>query len=200
MSAVSEVIRGLTGRPLGVTDVLGSGNGDLPGVSGFYAWWMDTGSIPQLQGPRNAKASKLELLYVGIAPVRPTSTQSIRTRVIGNHLRGNTGSSTFRFSLAALLAVELDLHPIKRHSKVVLPLEENRALSEWQRRHLSLTFAPYPEPWTIEHAVIVQLKPPLNLAGNHGHPNHGGLTRARARFREIAVPAATCVSAPGAGA
>jgi hypothetical protein len=54
----------------------------------------------------------------------------MRTRVLGNHLSGNIGSSTFRLSLAALLVDELDLHPYAQKAKCVLPFEENRRLSD----------------------------------------------------------------------
>jgi hypothetical protein len=36
----------------------------------------------------------LALLYVGISPVRETPRQTIRSRVLGNQLNGNLGSST----------------------------------------------------------------------------------------------------------
>jgi len=55
---------------------------------------------------------ELSLLYVGISPVREASRRTIRSRVIGNHLNGNVGSSTFRFILAALLIDALELRPL----------------------------------------------------------------------------------------
>jgi hypothetical protein len=42
-------------------------------------------------------------LYVGVAPKRPSSRATLRSRIRGQYLAGNIGSSTFRQSLAALL-------------------------------------------------------------------------------------------------
>jgi hypothetical protein len=66
----------------------------------------------------------LSLLYIGISPVREGSRQTIRSRVIGNHLKGNVGSSTFRFTLAALIDA-LALRPFMRRTKVALDAADN---------------------------------------------------------------------------
>lgn len=79
--------------------------------------------------------------YVGISPARETSRQTVRSRVIGNHLNGNVGSSTFRFVLASLLLNPLRLNPYLRGAKAVLSSDENRRLSAWQREHLLVTSA-----------------------------------------------------------
>jgi GIY-YIG catalytic domain-containing protein len=115
--------------------------------------------------------------------VRPTSTQTLRSRVIANHLRGNIGSSTFRFSLAALLRDELALDPEQRKTKVVLSREDNAALSEWRHAQLRMTWCEHECAWEIESSVIGALDPPLNLAGQAGREFHSALTRARADLR-----------------
>jgi hypothetical protein len=92
---------------------------------------------PQLDAaPGRAQA----LVYVGISPARETLRQTVRSRVIGNHLNRNVGSSTFRFVLAALLTDALDLHPYLRGTKVALSTPDNGRLSGWQRKHLLLTW------------------------------------------------------------
>jgi hypothetical protein len=48
--------------------------------------------------------------------------------VIGNHLNGNVGSSTFRFVLAALLLDVLRLRPFLRGTKVALDASDNAAV------------------------------------------------------------------------
>ena len=70
---------------------------------GFYAWWAAEGrSLGPPHHPHPARA-ELGLLYVGINPARASSAGTIRSRVVGQHVGGNTSSSTFRFVLASLL-------------------------------------------------------------------------------------------------
>ena len=76
---------------------------------------------------RECPANGLSLLYVGIAPRRPSSRQTLRTRIVGNHLRGNVGASTFRLSLAALLWEREGWRPHWRSTRVQLPPEDNYA-------------------------------------------------------------------------
>jgi hypothetical protein len=159
----------------------------LPNASGFYAWWIKPGSVPGVPPRPHPTAPKRHLLYVGIAPGRATSRQTIRSRVLNNHLRGNTGSSTFRLSLAALLMEPLRLQPLRKEKKIVLQRDDNSALSEWQRSNLWISWCERDNPWTIEAQVIAAMKPPLNLAGNAAHPFHTTMTAARTRFRAAAV-------------
>ena len=51
--------------------------------------------------------------------------QTIRSRVTGNHLDGNAGSSTFRLSMASLLFERDGWRPQQRAKKVVLKGEDN---------------------------------------------------------------------------
>src|SRR4051794_17404822 len=99
----------------------------------------------------------LDLLYVGIAPVRATSSQRLRSRVLRNHLGGNAGSSTFRLSLASLLLDDLSFPPQRRTTKVVRPGEQNRQLSLRQKEHLQLTWCEQPDPWLIEAKVVAEM-------------------------------------------
>ena len=122
-----------------------------------------------------------------IDPAPPGASATLRSRVIGNHLSGNTGSSTFRFTLASLLLKGKGLHPRRTASKVVLPTEENAELSAWQKDHLYLTWCVVEKPWTLEGEVIAEMQPPLNLSANYGHAFHQTLTEARRAFRQAAV-------------
>jgi GIY-YIG catalytic domain-containing protein len=155
----------------------------LPAAPGFYGWWSPRGAIrglPQIPHPAD---DDLSLLYVGISPVRESSRQTVRSRVIGNHLNGNVGSSTFRFALAALLVDTLKLRPFLRGSKVALGASENARLSAWQREHLLLTWSTRQRPWEIEGEVIAHLGPPLNSAGNAAHDFYERVREARAELR-----------------
>lgn len=161
--------------------------GGIPNEPGFYAWWMSRGALPQVPGKPHPDEADLDLLYVGIAPVSAASTQTLRTRVLSNHCRGNTGSSTFRLSLASLLMDSLGLHPLRKEKKVVLSQDENKALSDWQQENLRVSWCVREEPWKVEGEVITALEPPVNLAGNGAHPFHATMRAARKRFRASAA-------------
>lgn len=166
--------------------------GGIPATTGFYAWWARPGAIegvPLSPHPRHPDAA---LFYVGIAPARASSSQTIRSRVIGNHLSGNLGSSTFRFTLAALLRESLGFQPERRTTKVVLPPDQNAALSEWQREHLQVSWCFVPEPWLLEAGVIDLMEPPLNLADNGNHPFRATLRQARRSLRQAALGTTAC--------
>ena len=186
--SVGDIVKALLGPPKSVDQVrLSPERGGLPQKDGLYAWWATSGSIEGLPAnPHPDPQSGLVLFYVGVAPNGPKSSSTIRSRVVNNHLSGNTGSSTFRFTLAALLLDELGLHPGKTATKIVLPTEENRLLTGWQRKHLSLTWCVTPQPWIREDEVIASMEPPLNLAGNANHPYYSTLKQAREVFRRTA--------------
>jgi hypothetical protein len=187
-SSAPDIIDAIQARPKSVQDAQRPpGSGGLPADPGFYAWWTWPGAIEGIPLTRHPDSRLgLALFYVGIAPRGPTSSSTIRSRVIGNHLSGNTGSSTLRFTLAALLLRELNLHPKRTATKVLLPSEENRRLSAWQREHLQLTWCVTGQPWVREQEVIARMEPPLNLAGNASHPFYSILSDARVSFRRAA--------------
>lgn len=160
---------------------------ELSAAPGFYGWWSRRSAIAGLPHIPHPADDDLSLLYVGISPVRESSRQTMRSRVIGNHLNGNVGSSTFRFVLAALLLDALRLRPFQRGTKVALDASDNARLSAWQREHLLLTWCTRERPWEIEEDVIVQLGPPLNSAGNATHRFYGRVREARAELRRRAV-------------
>jgi hypothetical protein len=159
----------------------------LPAAPGFYCWWSRRGAIGGLPDVAHPRESDLSLLYVGISPGREGSRQTIRSRVIGNHLKGNVGSSTFRLALAALLIDELALRPCLRGTKVALDAPDNARLSQWQDEHLLLTWCPRELPWEIESDVIARLGPPLNSAANAAHIFYPRVRAARAEFRSRAA-------------
>lgn len=179
---IDATIRSLLQRPVRVTVARQS----LPDRPGLYAWWTETDSIPGVPKCPHPDVPDLQLFYVGIAPRDVASSATLSSRVVKNHLRGNTGASTFRFTLAALLMDSLGFTPQQTKTKSVLPASQNAGLSKWQEAHLRMTWGEYREPWLIEDEVVARLQPPLNLAGNSSHPFHSTLTNARARFREVA--------------
>ena len=158
----------------------------VPAVGGFYAWWITRGVLADLSERPHSTDESLLLLYVGISPARASSHQTLRSRLIGNHINGNIGSSTFRFSLAAVLREDLALLPRRTPTKITLVEADDACLRRWQFANLRLTWCERERPWEIEHSVIHIMKPPLNLAGNRGHPFYSTLKASRAALRTAA--------------
>jgi hypothetical protein len=75
---------------------------------------------------------------------------------------------------------------VEKYSKVVLDLDDNARLREWQLEHLSLTWCERGRPWEVEAGVIALMQPPLNSAGNRDHASHPRVSAARAAFRAAA--------------
>jgi hypothetical protein len=157
-------------------------DGGVPEVPGVYAWWMSAGVITGLKGPAHP-TEQLELLYVGIAPKNAQSRATLRSRIRGQHLGGNIGSSTFRQSLAGLLFEDQGWITCWSGSRMQPVPEHNRALGEWQHDHLRLAWVERTRPWSIEARVIALLEPPLNLASNASHPLYGQLKVLRRKLR-----------------
>ncbi len=192
---VQEVIEGLRGLRTVAHAHRGPEDGGLPERSGLYAWWMSPGAVPDVKGPEHP-AAPFELLYVGIAAKNAESRATLRSRIRGQHLAGNIGSSTFRQSLAALLFQEQRWTTRWSGSRTQLSPEDNRALSVWQREHLRLAWVERPRPWVVEARVIDLMRPPLNLAGNASHPLYGQLKHLRVKLRDSAAPEPGFTGAP----
>ena len=181
---VKEIVAVLSGSPLAPLEA----KPQLPREPGFYAWWVRPGALPAV--PETAHpAEDWCLLYVGIAPGRQNSSATLRSRVGGQHIGGNTGSSTFRLSLASLLFEDMGWQPQRKKKKVTLSSEDNAALRNWQQEHAGLCWVTTDEPWagSTEGDVIAEMRPPLNLAENSAHPCHSNMSAARRSFRQAAV-------------
>lgn len=139
------------------------------GKPGLYSWWADaearelflhaTGGIPVGR-----------LLYVGQAgathwPSGRRTTATLKSRIRGNHIRGNLSSSTFRHTISALLRGPLDLRLAEPGR--LMP-EENRRVSRWIEDHLRVAIVAVVDLdklGRIERAVLDALDPPFNLNG-----------------------------------
>lgn len=179
---IDELIEALLVGPVDIE----TARATLPARNGIYAWWTQRGAIPGVPSQPHPREQTLELFYVGIAPRDAKSSATLKSRISDDHLGGNTGSSTFRFALAALLIDTLRLTPHRTKTKYVLPAAQNQALSAWQREHLKLSWVEHDAPWLTEDEIIAALRPPLNLAGNASHLFHPILSAARGRFRKAA--------------
>jgi hypothetical protein len=160
---------------------------DIPAQPGIYGWWFNRGicDVP-LRGTKRYRSWRL--LYVGIAPNSKRSgaannPRTLRDR-IKNHIRGPSGSSTLRRSLACLLANELKLKPINRKGQRLKLREDDEAqLTRWMEMHAALNFLVSPNPWVIEAKLLAsgQLLP-LNIRGST-HPFSSQLKKRRAAFK-----------------
>src|SRR4051794_25328860 len=108
----------------------------VPPAPGGDAW--DLREIPSGVPTRGCVVQNgLTLLYVGIAPKAPptngrSSKQTLRSRIIRNHLKGNASSSTLRLTLGCLLSDHLGIE-LRRvgHGKRLTFADGEATLSEW---------------------------------------------------------------------
>jgi len=160
-------------------------DGGVPAEPGLYAWWAQAGAVPGIAGPPHPSA-ELELLYIGLARNGGAARSTLRSRVVGNHVRGTTGQSTLRRGLASLLS-EREGWRTRWTTRPVLVNSDELRLSAWMTARLQLTWAVHPQPWTVEDDVIEALQPPLNQAANRGHPLYDDVKAARQRWRAAAA-------------
>lgn len=158
-----------------------------PAAAGVYGWYFDTppGATPfeeayAWQGWR--------LLYVGIAPKRPTPGKPPSTRTLSHRLREhynlNAEGSTLRLTLGCLLGLELrrvasQKHPGTAKRRTFGPGGEQR-LNEWMATHARVVWHECSEPWALEHEILKRLPLPLNLEANSHSSFHADLTALRA--------------------
>lgn len=143
----------------------------VPAEAGIYAWWFR----PELSGvPLEGTLEKdgYRLLYVGIAPRRPSragreSQGNLRKRIMRNHLGNSLGRSTLRRSLACLLAEPMRFTIGYKTSKMMIPREQENALTEWLGTNAAVSWLAYSAPWTLED-YLLQKGPalPLNIKGS----------------------------------
>jgi hypothetical protein len=182
----AAVVAHLLGTPLPVGQAVApAADGGVPAEPGLYAWWAPAGAVPGIAGPPHPSAG-LELLYVGLARSGGAARSTLRSRVVGNHIRGTTGQSTLRRSLASLLG-EREGWRTRWTTRPVLVNADELRLSEWMAARLQLTWAVHPAPWTVEDDVIEALQPPLNQAANRGHPLYEHVRAARRQWRAEAA-------------
>lgn len=173
MATIDEVLRALAGPGLSIAAAEQSASAAHPGlyaVHGIASVWAEIGLGP----PPDQRP-----LYVGKAE------SNFQTRDLREHFAtGTTGRSTLRRSVASLLARDLELTPVPRgshpldrtkraHSFGLTPDSDAR-LTDWMRRHLTLSLWPCSEIKAIgglETMAIAALKPPLCIDGKW-KPNH----------------------------
>ncbi|WP_425323672.1 GIY-YIG nuclease family protein [Gordonia rubripertincta] len=144
-------------------------------TTGVYAWW----GSEHIPWPADFPPTTDTVpLYVGLA-----SSQTVGNRIVRNHLR-STRRSALRRSLTALLVDDLKLRShvecLPAPGKFTLAPTGERALSEWMRKHLTVSWVATGTPVPLEAAVIAELLPPLNDAHATGSPYRKHLRELRA--------------------
>lgn len=133
---------------------------------GLYAWFVDDAGAADLSHGLGVHLAP-GLIYAGQTGAgRATgpSSATLLSRIGRNHLGGNTYGSTFRCTLASILGRQLRLKPTGGRR---MESASEQKLSRWMLEHLSVAVLPHADPVvlsTFETDVLVELKPPLNLA------------------------------------
>jgi hypothetical protein len=160
-------------------NALSSAVAALPGTAGLYAWWAPPEVLAPFHGLTNSGDGGQRLLYVGKA-------KRLRSRIASNHLR-DSGRSTLRRTLAGLL-MPTEAYRTTWTDRVVLVPEDERRLTDWMHRHLTLTWSERPDPVPLETALISRLRPPLNIDGAEHGTALDRVKQARAGYYASAGP------------
>lgn len=161
-----------------------------PRRAGIYAWYFARAALPAVVPQADAHTIDRDwtLLYVGIAPAKPSpnrapSRKTLRTR-IRFHYRGNARGSTLRLTLGTLLGFEL----VRVGTGERLTFGDREAdLTQWMAEHARVCWVEHEHPWDLEDHAIETLDLPLNLAGNQRHPFHPILSALRRDAKQRAL-------------
>lgn len=186
MSDTEEAIRSLLrpSSPIDPVDVL-----QAPREKGLYAWWFEPRSLPVPAAPYE-KTEGYELLYVGIAPRKPTksgreSVSRLRSR-LRTHVRGDASRSTLRLTLGALLAENLDLEPSIARGRLTWGREGELKLTRWIEQHARISWVLHEQPWTVEDDLLKNAWLALNIDGR-ANDWADQLSRQRRQVRQTAL-------------
>jgi hypothetical protein len=154
----------------------------VPAEPGIYGWWFSS-KLSGVPIESTQLRDGWRLLYVGIAPSRPTLAvrpRTLRDR-IKNHCFGPAATSTLRRSLACLLQRTLKLQ-LRRNSsdKLCMKSTDEVRLSSWLDLNARVAWRRYDQPWLLECELIECGYPclPLNIKGS-AHPFRLELKRLR---------------------
>ena len=142
-----------------------------PGVYGWYFKQIPPG-VPT-DGCVNFEG--LTLLYVGIAPQKPTRTgkkskQNLCTRLRFHYDKGPSDGSTLRLSLGCLLSEKLRIHLQRWEGSTSLTFSDGeQILSSWMGENAFVTWVVTDCPWILDEELIRIISLPLNLQGDDRH-------------------------------
>lgn len=137
---------------------------------GIYLWFANSCQLKDLQISPNDKLLSIHesqetlfLIYIGIAPENEDSNHTLKQRVTQNHIIGNIGASTFRYSLASLLKLQFFRKSKGKTNSYFIKDEET--LSDFIKK-LNIIFCAHNSPWEIEREMINKIEPPINIEHN----------------------------------
>jgi hypothetical protein len=155
------------------------------GSPGLYAWFVDDlGAVELATGL--GQPFTAGLIYAGQAGAG-MSTATLRSRIAGNHLGGTISGSTFRLTLAAILASRM---AFSRNGRALAADGEAR-VSAWMTSHLEVAVVAVPDRGRLlllEAELLLGLDPPLNLQGMRPTPVRTAVARLRRALGEVRLP------------
>lgn len=160
-----------------------------PKARGIYGWWFPVGSLPVPERDY-ASVEGFELLYIGIAPRKPTvdgreSASTLRPRLV-KHATGDASRSTLRLTLGILLADRLDLVLSSNSNRLNFGSTGETHLTTWLSEHARVAWVEDSQPWCIEDEMLEQSTLALNVDGREHDPFARKLKQRRIAARQTA--------------
>ncbi|WP_091181073.1 GIY-YIG nuclease family protein [Paramicrobacterium humi] len=165
----------------------------------MYGWWFTPDALP-VPHSEYATARGLELLYVGIAPRKPslagTESNSRLRDGLTAHSMKDASRSTLRLSLGVLLSDELGLTLGAYGGRLNWGPASEEKLTRWMLGHARISWVIDDAPWVIEKELLASISLALNLDGRtDGFAM--SLSERRQRFRRDARASAMAPSKNG---
>lgn len=160
-----------------------------PRRGGMYGWWFLPGSL-SVPERDYSRVESYELLYVGIAPRKPTSdgresASTLRPRLV-KHATGDASRSTLRLTLGVLLADKLDLVLGSHANRLNFGPTGESHLTAWLNEHARVSWVEQPQPWLIEDEMLEHATLALNVDGRDHDPFARELKQRRMDARQAA--------------
>lgn len=142
--------------------------GTVPRKKGVYGWWFTPGVL-EVPPIGYTVAEGRQLLYVGIAPRKPSATgresaSHLRARLT-THATNDASRSTLRLSLGVLLADELKLILGMHRGRANWGPEGELELTRWMNEHARISWVVNEAPWVIEDELLARAPLALNVDG-----------------------------------
>lgn len=139
-----------------------------PPKKGIYGWLFAPGSL-HVPDAQYARTGDFELLYVGIAPKRPSITgkesgSQLRSRLPA-HAKKDASRSTLRLTLGVLLAEELDLALGIHKGRLNWGEDGEDRLTRWINTHARVAWTEDETPWVVEDELLAHASLALNIDG-----------------------------------
>lgn len=158
----------------------------IPDTGGVYAFLLDDPAAlaPALDRAHlqldSLRLGRRAILYLG------ASAGSLRSRLKA-HLSNDTGRSTFRMSLGAVLAEELDLRVVPNPHVPYFWFEPEGELrlTAWIGAHVSVALRTSAQAMAEEKSMIAGENPLLNITGRRRHPTAETVMLLRRQMRGL---------------